>query len=83
MEIIEKTANFLGLPINSIIEISQKSPKTYKLYKIPKKRDGYRLIHHPSSETKSLQYSLIEVCLSKFPGEKHPPMLYRPILTLW
>ncbi len=65
--IIINISNYIGYPIEICLEFSEKAPKTYRKYLIPKKNGGSRIIHHPSKHTKSLQYALIETFLINFP----------------
>ena len=61
-------ANYLGFSIETVIEISTKAPKTYRRYPIPKKNNqGVRIIHHPATPTKAVQYALMETYLNMFP----------------
>lgn len=65
--LVNSVADYLGYTVDQVIELSKKAPGTYRKYKIPKKKSGLRTIHHPSKQTKSLQYALIENFLSKLP----------------
>jgi hypothetical protein len=57
-----QVAEFLGLNEVDIVGMAQRAPHTYRHYKIPKKSGrGMRTIHHPSKETKSLQYALMHL----------------------
>jgi len=56
-----------GLPESWLIALAQKAPFAYKSYKIPKKNGGFRQIHQPSREVKSVQYWLIENLFRKLP----------------
>jgi hypothetical protein len=63
-------ADFLGFDVAVVDGMAYKAPKTYRHYKIPKKRGGLRTIYHPSKETKSLQYTLMHLLESVL--EPHP-----------
>lgn len=65
--LIDLVADYLGYTKVEAILLSKKAPKTYRMYKIPKKKTGLRTIHHPSKLTKSLQYALIEILLKELP----------------
>lgn len=65
--IIDLVCDYIGYNKDTAIEISRKAPSTYRIYTIAKKRGGERTIHHPSKQTKSLQYALIENILSLMP----------------
>jgi hypothetical protein len=66
----EIVADFLGFEMAIVQEMAYKAPKTYRHYKIPKKRGGLRTIYHPSKETKSLQYTLMHLLEAVL--EPHP-----------
>jgi RNA-directed DNA polymerase len=63
--VVDTVANYIGFNREETLYLSKKAPKTYRHYTIPKKKGGHRIIHHPSKQTKALQYALIEVLLSK------------------
>lgn len=65
--IIDTICDYLGYDRNTAIEMSRKAPATHRIYTIAKKKGGERIIHHPSRQTKSLQYALIENILSFMP----------------
>ena len=66
-DLIDIVSVYIGHTRKETLQTSTKAPKTYKRYKIPKKKSGFRTIHHPSRQTKALQYALIETFLSGFP----------------
>jgi RNA-directed DNA polymerase len=58
--ISNRVAAFLGLSVTEVVQMAQKAPKTYRHYRIPKRSgSGMRTIHHPSKQTKSIQYALM------------------------
>lgn len=57
----------LGLSAKQIDRLSVRSPYSYKVYSIPKRTGGTRLIAQPARETKIVQYWLIENVFSKLP----------------
>lgn len=65
--IIKLVSNYIGWDSQYTIQISLKAPTSYKRYLIPKKNGEYRSIFHPAQKTKSLQYALIDVILTKLP----------------
>lgn len=65
--IIDIVSDYIGYDKKSALDMSKKAPSTYRCYSIPKRKGGYRIIHHPSKQTKSLQYALIETLLSLMP----------------
>lgn len=80
MPLLHSVADVLGFSQAEVSLIAAKAQKTYKHYKIPKKRGGLRSIHHPSKETKSLQYALISILENSL--QPHPcAMAYRRNLT--
>lgn len=71
ISIIKQVSVYLGYNINETLILSQKAPRTYKHYKIKKKKGGFRTIHHPSRQSKSLQYAIIEIVLKELPVSKY------------
>jgi len=65
--LINKVVDYLGYTRIDTLHVSKRAPKTYRRYTIPKKKGGRRTIHHPSKQTKTLQYALIEIFLNKLP----------------
>lgn len=65
--IIKTIADYLGYSQKDTIAISNKAPTRYRRYTIKKKKGGQRSIFHPSKQTKSLQYALIETILRHLP----------------
>lgn len=60
-------AEFAGLSLEELDQVVSKAPHTYKRYYIPKKTGGRREIHHPSKETKLIQYILIDLVFKRLP----------------
>lgn len=67
MSIIDIVAAYLGHTKEEALHLSRRAPKTYRHYKIAKKKGGLRTIHHPSRQTKALQYALIHTFLNRLP----------------
>lgn len=65
--LIDMITSYLCCDKEELILLSKKAPVTYRRYKIPKKKGGQRIIHHPSKQTKMLQYALMETFLEKLP----------------
>lgn len=66
----------VGLSEESVLEIIQDAPRRYKVYPIPKKGGGHRIIAQPARELKPIQRSIARSVLDKFPV--HPSaMAYR------
>jgi hypothetical protein len=64
--IVNKVSDYLGIENKDLLEIVNLAPSSYKKYSIPKKNNnGTRTIYHPSKSTKMIQYSLIQLLLSK------------------
>jgi len=59
--LINSVAEFLGFELAVVMEMAGKAQRTYRHYKIPKKKRGLRTIYHPSRETKSIQYALMHI----------------------
>lgn len=69
-------ADFLGLPCQEALELAARAPRSYRSYRVQKKRGGQRRIFHPSKETKGLQYALMKTYLSRLPVNE-AAMAYR------
>jgi RNA-directed DNA polymerase len=65
--IVEMVSEYLGFENEVTLDIARKAPTSYKMYTIPKKKGGVRVIHHPSKQTKALQHALMETVLSRLP----------------
>jgi hypothetical protein len=57
----------IGLSEESVLEVIQDAPSRYKVYTIPKKSNGHRLIAQPARELKPIQRSIVRLVLEKFP----------------
>lgn len=71
LSIIKQVSDYLGYSKNETVLLSHKAPRTYKHYRINKKKGGTRTIHHPSRQTKSLQYAIIEIVLRELKVSKY------------
>lgn len=60
-------ANHLGLSRHDILLIARTAPDRYKVFKIPKRSGGDRLIAQPARELKDLQYFLMGRIVSRLP----------------
>ena len=66
-ELKKSISNFAGITLEELESIVNKAQHSYKRYYIPKNSGGQRRIHHPSSETKLVQYVLINILFNKLP----------------
>lgn len=57
----------LGITAYQSERLIQRSPNTYKIYKIPKKSGGHRVIAQPAKETKFIQHWLIKNLFNRLP----------------
>jgi RNA-directed DNA polymerase len=57
----------LGLPVAQIERLIMRAPYTYKIYTIPKRSGGERIIAQPARETKLIQTWLIENVFTSLP----------------
>ncbi|QLK46736.1 RNA-directed DNA polymerase [Vibrio owensii] len=55
------------LATQTINDVKARGPKMYKVYTIPKRNGGKRLIAHPSKPLKATQRALVEVLQKKLP----------------
>ena len=65
--LIKRCALETGLTVNEVVRIAHIGPKRYKVYPIPKRSGGQRIICHPSRELKSLQYVFLRKLLCDLP----------------
>jgi hypothetical protein len=63
----EKLQESLGINESQLNRLILRAPHTYKLYTIPKKSGGIRVIAQPARETKYIQYWLIKNIFHKLP----------------
>jgi retron-type reverse transcriptase len=66
-QLFEKLLADLSLEPSQLVRIVARAPRTYKVYTIPKKSGGRRVIAQPARETKYVQAWLIESLFSKLP----------------
>ncbi|OFA03723.1 retron St85 family RNA-directed DNA polymerase [Duganella sp. HH101] len=59
-----------GLPITQIERLIVRAPYTYKIYTIPKRSGGERIIAQPARETKLIQNWLVENAFGSLPIHK-------------
>ena len=62
MSVIEFLSTELGKNEADIILFLRDAPKKYKVYTIPKRTSGHRVIAQPSRELKSYQYKYLDHC---------------------
>ncbi len=63
LSLLQRVSRYLGYSEYETLALALKAPTTYRHYRIPKKKVGFRTIHHPSKQTKALQYAIIELLL--------------------
>lgn len=74
MSVIKRLANHLGKSESEVMCFLSDAPKKYKVYKIPKRKHGYRIIAQPSKELKNYQRAFLQ--RYKFPVHQSA-MAYR------
>jgi len=79
--LLTQMSTTLGLPKRVIQALSRKASHAYKVYTIPKRDGGARVIHHPSKELKALQRWLVYNVISHWPVHS-AAMAYRPNLNI-
>src|SRR5689334_16570641 len=67
MRLLEELVQHFGLGSEDLSRIIETAPKRYKMYEIPKRRGGTRVIAQPSRELKTIQRYLVETKLNSFP----------------
>jgi RNA-directed DNA polymerase len=65
--LIESLSVEFGLGPRDLMRIIATAPRRYKVYEIPKRHGGMRVIAQPSRELKALQRFVIKNTLSEFP----------------
>ncbi len=70
MSLVGTIAEKLQLSSEYIKKIERNASRLYKMYKIPKKGNGYRVIYQPSQELKTLQYWLNRYVFDSLPVSK-------------
>lgn len=65
--LVDRVSDYLGLPPQEVANIAARAPTSYRLYAIPKKKGGQRIIFHPARTTKAIQYALFELLLKHLP----------------
>lgn len=65
--LVEQLHQELGLSEAQIMRLVARSPHTYKIYTIPKKTGGVRVIAQPAKETKAIQHWLIDNVFNLLP----------------
>jgi len=61
MSVVSKLAKKLDINDFQVMTRLAEAPRKYKVYSIPKRTSGYRVIAHPSKELKELQRAFIEL----------------------
>ena len=64
---VYQLAHIVGLSRRTVFSLSKKANTHYKLIILRKKSGGFRLLHAPDSELKSIQTKILEKILNKFP----------------
>lgn len=64
IELLSKTS---GIPESKLISLSLTASRRYKVYTVPKRTGGDRLIEHPSRELKALQRWIVQALFARFP----------------
>jgi len=64
IELLCKTSNISEA---KLVSLSSSANRRYKVYTIPKRDGGTRLIEHPSSEIKAIQRWIVRALIARFP----------------
>jgi RNA-directed DNA polymerase len=64
IELLSRTAN---IPEAKLVSLSESASRRYKVYSIPKRNGGERVIEHPSRELKAIQRWIVRALISRFP----------------
>ena len=64
IELLSRTAK---IPEAKLISLSESASRRYKVYTIPKRTGGERVIEHPSRELKAIQRWIVQALIGRFP----------------
>jgi hypothetical protein len=64
IELLSRTAK---IPEAKLVSLSESASRRYKVYTIPKRTGGERVIEHPSRELKAIQRWIVRALISRFP----------------
>jgi len=64
IELLSKTSS---IPESKLLSLSLTASRRYKVYTIPKRTGGDRLIEHPSRELKAIQRWIVKALFARFP----------------
>jgi hypothetical protein len=64
IELLSRTSN---IPEAKLLSLSSTASRRYKVYTIPKRTGGERLIEHPSRELKAIQRWIVQALIARFP----------------
>ena len=67
MQIAEYLSTKTGKSVHDIESLISNAPRMYKVYRIPKRTGGYRVIAQPSKVIKSLQRHMVEMLSESLP----------------
>lgn len=67
MQLIANVTSRLNISRSEISRFSSLAPKMYKIYTIPKRRSGHRVIAHPSKNLKVYQRTLLSIFEEELP----------------
>ena len=70
MTIIDLISRETGVPADQLLQIARTADHRYKVYELPKRSGGFRVIHHPARELKFLQRWMISKVFEH--AEIHP-----------
>lgn len=68
--IIELLSRTSKVDKEKLVRLSQTASARYKVYTIPKRAGGERIIEHPSQELKAVQRWIVRIMFSRFPVHK-------------
>ncbi len=64
IELLSRTSN---VPQTKLLSLSSSASRRYKVYTIPKRTGGERVIEHPSKELKAIQRWIVQALIVRFP----------------
>ncbi|MGP9792033.1 retron St85 family RNA-directed DNA polymerase [Roseinatronobacter sp. NSM] len=64
IELLSRTAK---IPESKLLSLAESASRRYKIYTIPKRTGGERIIEHPSRELKAIQRWIVRALINRFP----------------
>lgn len=80
--LLQQLVAHTGLRELDVLRTAMSAPERYKVYTIPKRNGGERIIAQPAREVKALQHALIDILLAELPVHSAATAYRRGLSTL-